>query len=286
MKIGEGEVIKNQIAKDGLIFPPKYLYRYCGNPEFILDLLLNKHIYHSLPSEFNDPFDCKPFIALKSQRCKCTATWYKAFCYLARTQHPNKPIMEIQTGARQAIDQNQYNNPAMLDKLERHLKDLGNIIRVCCFGVSPRNSMLWAHYAANQKGVAFQFRSAGLTDGASQSFRGFRVDYRRKPLDIEDYARAMEDAFENKNPFTFAELFYCSKSEQWVGEQEVRFFCPHDQKFIEFNEPALQSIIFGSSCSETLERTIRTTIATWTHKPRLFKTSVSKSSVKLYIEHC
>jgi hypothetical protein len=60
--------------------PIKYLYRYYGNEKYILDVLNNKQMYHCQPSEFNDPFDCRPLIALRHGIADDDTVW-KDFLY-------------------------------------------------------------------------------------------------------------------------------------------------------------------------------------------------------------
>ncbi len=79
--------MKNKTIK-GKDFPPKHLYRYYGNPEYIIDVIVNKRVYFSHPKDFNDPFDCKPYIWIKKGSGISKTTWYEAFYYLNKMKHP------------------------------------------------------------------------------------------------------------------------------------------------------------------------------------------------------
>jgi hypothetical protein len=67
--------------------------------------------------------------------------------------------------AESAFKEGKQKSKSELDELiVGQVKSLGEIIRVCCFARSPRNLMLWAHYARNHRGVVLMFRSSELVD--------------------------------------------------------------------------------------------------------------------------
>ena len=137
--------------------------------------------------------------------------------------------------------------------------------------------MMWAHYAANHKGVVLQFKKANMFN-SDTSYKGFDVEYYDKPIPLERYIKAMEET-ESGDEAAFARLIYCTKSDEWESEKEVRFFS--HEKFITYPEAMLTGIIFGSECSVHWQDHINTVLSSWSSKPSFFKEDSSISTTKL-----
>jgi hypothetical protein len=263
----------------------RFLYRYYGKDEYLLDVVINKRLYSCLPSEFNDPFDCRPLISIKYSNRTNQTTWHKLMYYMAMGQYPYLPPSELTKHADAALEKGLHKKPTWLSQLEESLKNVGALVRVCCFAKSPRNTMMWAHYARNHSGVAFQFRTAGLMDHRSGEFRGFDVTYIPSSVTVEELVYALERGFEHNDPLEMARLMYTTKTNDWVSENEVRFFSPLERSYIPFEESTLSGVIFGDKCSEFLVRKILSSLGRWRKLPRLFRVSIKRSSLKLWIQN-
>ncbi len=263
--------------------PTRFLYRYYGKDDYILDVLTNKRLYHCKPSEFNDPFDCRPLISIKHSRCEDDAIWRKFLYYLAKMQYPAVSAAELAKHVEEAFVKGLHRNPSWLSEVDEALKDVGARVRVCCFAKSPRNMMMWAHYAKNHSGLVFQFRTSGLRDAASGAYRGQDVQYVPGALGVQDYVDALEQGIDQGNVLEMSRIIYSTKTIHWEREEEVRFFTNRDRPYASFKEPALSGIIFGDKSSEWLIRRVLDALALWKHRPHLFKASIEKSSHKLWI---
>jgi hypothetical protein len=269
--------------------PPRFLYRYYQNKEYILDVLINKRLYHCQPSEFNDPFDCKPLISIRASRGNDDDIWRKFLYYHVKMwEEVNKsglPESELFKEADRAFAAGQHKDQSWLNEfIVEELKSLGAKIRVCCFAKSPRNMMMWAHYAKNHRGLAFIFHSSHLLDKASHEFRGQVVEYDSEPLGIGRLVHALGRHFKYCDVWPMANIIYARKTKDWVGEDEIRFFSMWDRPYLQFNEPALYGIVFGAKASKSLIQNVGGALDHWQIKPRLFKASIEKSTHKLRIE--
>jgi hypothetical protein len=271
-------------------YPQRFLYRYYGNKEeYILDVLINKRLYHCQPSEFNDPFDCRPLISIKRSSGNDNDLWRKfLYYYVKMYEEVNKsgiPESELMKEADRAFANGRHKDQSWLDEfIVKELKSLGAEIRVCCFAQSPRNMMMWAHYAKNHRGLALIFRSSQLLDKSSSEFRGQVVEYNSEPLGIERFVHALERRFDHGDVSAMANIIYAKKTKHWVGEDEIRFFSMPDHPYLEFNEAALYGIVFGAKTSKFLIQKVRGALDHWRIKPGLFKASIEKSTHKLWIE--
>jgi len=267
--------------------PPRFLCRYYGNKEYILDVLINKRLYYCQPSEFNDPFDCRPLISIMPSRDD--DIWRKfLYYYVKMYEKVNKsgiPESELMKEADRAFATGRHKDQLWLNEfIVKELKSLGAKIRVCCFAKSPRNMMMWAHYAKNHRGLAFIILSSQLLDQSSGEFRGQVVEYDSEPLGIERFVHALERFFNYGDVWAMANIIYAKKTKHWVGEDEIRFFSMRDCPYLQFNEPALYGIVFGARSSKFLIQKVRGSLDHWRIKPRLFKASTGKSTHKLWIE--
>jgi hypothetical protein len=260
-----------------------------AHKEYILDVLINKRLYHCQPSEFNDPFDCRPLISIRPSRGNDDDIWRKfLYYYVKMYEEVNRSGMtesELMKEADIAFATGRHKNQSWLNKfVVKELKSLGAKIRICCFAKSPRNMMMWAHYAKNHRGLAFIFRSLQLRDKSSGEFRGQVVEYDSEPLGIERFVLALERYYKHRDVWPMANIIYARKTKHWASEGEIRFFSMQDRPYLQFNETALYGIIFGAKSSRFLIQKVRGTLDHWRIKPQLFKASIKKSTHKLWIE--
>ena len=263
----------------------RFLYRYYGKEEYILDVVTNRRLYFCRPSEFNDPFDCRPLISIKYSNCENQKTWHKLMYYLAMAQYPHLPPSELVKHADAALEKGLHKDRTWLSEVDESLKTVGELVRVCCFAKSPRNMMMWAHYARNHSGVVFQFLTSGLIDQYSGEFRGKEVTYAPSAVEVEEFVYALERGYEHDDPLEMARLIYGTKMSDWERENEVRFFSTLERPYISFEESTLSGIVFGDRCSEWLMRRILDSLERWRKRPRVFKTAIEQSSHKLLIQN-
>jgi len=256
-----------------------FLYQYHRNLDYVLDTIVNKRLYFSAPSDFNDPFDCRPKFSLFSCKNDAENVWRRYFSLLAKHQYPGISNAEAEKCADAEILNGKHRDKDWLCGSDESIKEeLSKIApRICCFSKFPRNAMMWAHYADNHKGVVLQFKKANMI-GNDTSYRGFDVEYYDKPIPLERYVKAMEQT-ESGDEAAFGRLIYLTKSSDWTSEKEVRFLSR--EIYMAFPETMLTGIIFGSECSVHWRDHIYTALSAWSTRPSLFKEDSSISSIKL-----
>ncbi len=262
--------------------PRKHLYRYYSNADFILDVLRYRRLYHCLPMEFNDPFDCRPLLTIRHSKCN-NGTWHKLFFHLAKFQYPEETTEELTKHADAAMAKGLHKDTAWLSEVDETFKTIGSLVRVCCFATDARNMMMWTHYAANHQGLALVFRTAFLLDDQSKEFRGQAVTYVPSALGVHEYVDAIEKDSTNEDSAAMARIIYSTKTKHWRGEEEIRFFTSKERTHLSFPESALCAIVFGDRCWEHLIGHVIEALKDWDHKPRLFKASITKATHKLWI---
>jgi len=259
-----------------------FLYRYYGRLDFVLDAIDNRRIYFASPSAFNDPYDCRPKFSLSFCKNDPERYWKRYFFLLAKNQYPGISEREARKHSQAAIAKGKHRDKVWLGQAAEAIRTLGGTPpRICCFSKSPRNPMMWAHYANNHKGVALQFRKT-LTLDVDGSYKGFHVEYYRRRIPLKRYVKAIEASLRT-DPLAFARLIYCSKSHEWNSEQEVRIFS--HEPYLTYPEEMLTGVLLGSECGVDWENQISAAFSSWASKPKLFREDRSISSVKLCFRH-
>ncbi len=258
-----------------------FLYRYYGNIEYALDVVLNTRLYFSLQSEFNDPFDCLPKFSLLSCKNDGEEKWRRFLAILAKYENPKISESELQHRIDNTLQNQRHPSAEWLKgaDIERDasLRKILNDRRICCFTKCPRNQMMWAHYANNHHGLVLQFRQKYMADGKTGETKYFPVEYYKNAINLEQYISIFEKGL--RNPLEFANFMYCSKSEEWAGEKEIRFFSK--EKYIPFPEEMLTGILFGSNAPESRIQNFSQLVSKWKTKPNIFKENLEESRNKM-----
>jgi hypothetical protein len=248
----------------------RFLYRYYGNFEYALDVIKNKRIYFSLPSDFYDPFDCKPKFSLLACKNDGVESWIELLKLIELYVNPTISENALNEKVKETLAGKSHPSIDWLKSYEYEkeiaIRTLLSGIRICCFTKSPRNQMLWAHYAKNHRGVVFQFRTKYMADGNTGEAKMFPVTYCDKPIRLRQYIEIFKAG--QKDPLEYARFQYCSKSQEWSSEDEVRFFSKYT--YVPFPERMLTGIIFGSKTPKDIINEFKGLREKWHLKPNLF----------------
>lgn len=251
-----------------------YVYRYYSNFEYVLDTVVNRRIYFPSPEELNDPFDCRPKFSLLHCKNDPEADWKLYLSYLAKCEYKGISDDEAYKHADAAINKNLHKDNKWLSDADKSIKDsIGECLkdfRICSFSKSPRNQMMWAHYADDHKGIVLQFRASDFRD------RVFDIDYYKQPIPLKKYVDAIKKTAEDDET-AFAQLTWCSKSDEWSGEDEVRSISRN--KYNEYPEEMLTGILIGSECPSHRIVLLLKSISSWKKKPKIFKEAPERSSL-------
>lgn len=191
---------------------PEYLYKYrtFDSEGHWKDILLNRRLYMSLASNFNDPFEGQlfPFD---------TGTCGNSINLIAGKA--NKDVAQF-------------------------LKNY----RVLCLSGNIRNKAMWAYYADNYKGFALQFRTRKLSidpEKINHFSNARRVIYKS---DNEYIPCRQVHGYKHLKEVQRQCLLY--KSADWKQEEEFRIIRGKNNKFFHFDSDDLVSVILGAKISE------------------------------------
>lgn len=225
----------------------KYLSLYHYQP-YLRDrleaTLRDRAIYLPSPSEFNDPWDCRPWFDLAVlDDAVMRERHIKWFIDLVPSVNDANEADELRRNPQQLKN--------FIEKLSRELGDkINQDHRLYCLTPKNNNPLMWSHYADKHKGVCLQF------DTHTESIaRAFKVSYQKKlPLCI-----ILEHA---DGAATRALL---TKSDVWKYEKEFRLIARDARVkqlpnipvatdgFMPIGDRALVGIIIGCQCDDADE---------------------------------
>lgn len=170
--------------------------RYCR--EHLLQTLVDKTLYLSRPSGFNDPWDCRPWFnpdALEDDDIR-----EKTIQWLVTASDGKESAA--------ALRENGLLLRVQVEAYEQHIiKKIDAEYRVYCLTPNRANLLMWSHYGQNHKGIALHF------DTRTEPMIGaFQVNYR----DSLPSSMLVED---DMDAVTKALL---TKSDVWSYENEFR----------------------------------------------------------------
>ena len=231
-----GEQLPNQ--------PPDVLYQYCG--ERAVDIFENGRVKSSTPSTLNDPFEWKPSV---DEEATAEQIWNTMNRLDKKQPLPTPP-------SRQMVAKMKNEVP---DAARRHQEgfrvDLEKHTRIICLSQRNDGILMWAHYADRHSGFVVGFRSDLLRFGHPQS-QLVQVQYAlQRPVIPHPYVAPPD----HDQLIEMVSL----KSPEWRYEEEWRLLVSvshleRDQDetdsnlYLPIRPEAVERVIFGSRCSDTL----------------------------------
>jgi hypothetical protein len=247
------------------------LYRFArigeDNIEFLRGLLVNRKLYHALPNQFNDPFECKPHFNWPSQPQNVQKI-RKHLIKVARERGCSRKEAE-------GLISKKFKKPGFIEEkiygaIQRSLSE----IRICCFTKQKENLLFWAHYADSHKGFCLEYDATLLPIKSA-----FKVTYNDEYPEVNypwpQDARGLAPAL--------------IKSEVWCYEEEYRIlYVPEanskpegDGQSLLLPENAIKSIYFGENIDPKNKEKILELINEGPFKPDVWQAQLSRSSFKL-----
>jgi Protein of unknown function (DUF2971) len=247
----------------------KFLYKYRSiNSKGLERIFSHNELYHSDPTTFNDPFDCRPLITTHRNDFKRNE-FYKS---IAKQQFPNANKKQIKNEVKKNPSFKKLKLPVFLENcFIKFLKDYG----LYCLSEIPDNILMWSHYSDSHKGVCLQFKA----DKERTIFwEAFKVTYQ------EEYPKV--NIMDMGNKTQFFDLF-ATKSNSWEYEQERRIIKSPDEggsKVYSFQPELLTGVILGAKMSKEDEETINKWVSKNQTPIPIYKATINKKSYTIDIK--
>lgn len=237
--------------------------------EYLRALLVHGKLYHSLPSQFNDPFECTPHWSPPTTEAE-EKEIRRHFSALLRVQNPglSRPVSRRMVAA--AMADKPFFHKSMRDAISATYSE----IRICCFTANKDNLLMWSHYADAHRGFCLEF------DARAEPFlRAHKVAYSTAYPVMPYPVRANGDAL----------IPALTKSKEWEYEQEYRSFLSSELENAPRNDgssclldgAALKAVYFGARMTPKHRGVVTSLIREGLFRPDFWEAKISENAFEL-----
>lgn len=217
------------------------LYRYRSmNSKNLSRTFTHCEVYFSSPTQFNDPFDCKPPFSITAYTRNDLQYHYReAFRLNCSGLSDSQFEAMIEKAVASIYENDTFESLVAIPFLDTNI-DVNSELGVLCLTEVPDDILMWSHYADGHRGIAFQFDKARL-----ESAFGYcrKVDYKNNIIELKDIT--------GTSPNELANLLLLKKAGRWEYEKEWRIIVDPGFNDIPgcriypFPKEALSGVIFG-----------------------------------------
>lgn len=244
------------------------LYKYRSCDQRTWEILLNRRLFLATPACMNDPLDSSIDIEKEYERArehfiKIDTYPDKRLSFLFFLLNSSNRFKNPITGEKLTLNQAVYN----------FIQQLG----ILSLSKTPRDALLWAHYANGHRGICLEFNFEELN--LDNVFISSEVRYLKEPPykdifiklthELGTFVRPWEnhhhsdeegDAFYTKQLAELMDGNLLVKSEKWSYEDEYRLISSNSGRHA-FDPKALKRVIFGCKTSDHDIESIRNIIS-------------------------
>lgn len=242
--------------------PPKKLYRYSPDNQWVESTILRRELYLASPATFNDPFDCQIKCHFSGKPANAKAR-IKDILLRSRERfrapkHRFKVVSKVVAAANAG---KLYCEMELENKLRRRLAEDG----VICFCEDPLSILMWSLYSEKHTGLCLEFdTTVDSWIGESRKVQYLNAYPSLNFVDSDDWDKL------------FLSLIL-SKSKKWKHEKEWRFFDsdpPFNRKRC-FPPRALTGIYFGARMAAERKAELARKYGNLPSGPTLWELSIS-----------
>lgn len=230
-------------------------------------LLTDGWLFHNLPQQFNDPFECKPQFKWPDMNPKEVEGFKEDILFLQN-------IIPRENRKEVTLDDLLKDNE-LRERLEKGVSSIYSQFRLCCFTKCNNNLLFWSHYADSHKGYCMRFNAKGTVISNARKVH-YSVEYPSFSFPIfSDMLKTLEPVL--------------NKSTDWDKEDEYRsIFAPfgegqlaNDGECLSLEVDEITDIYFGASMEERYKNEIIELVKKGKFKPRFWNTVLSSREFKL-----
>lgn len=232
----------------------EHLYKYGRLNEHSESLFSEPRIWFSVPSQFNDPFECYPWYSFEGtneQKVESAAR-------MLRNQNPDLTPHSANAEAVSLFLQGHHRNPEVqASAREDALRKLESVGMYCLSRI--RDSILmWSHYACDHRGYCLEFNATDHMFKEAQC-----VHYSDDYPAVEFYSTPIEKQ---------VELVFLTKYLGWRYEQEWRIIDFRNGSGIKpYPRDLLTGVVFGTRMPDSDKALIRSWVNRRGHNVKFYQ---------------
>ena len=238
--------------------------------EYLELLFVEGKLFHPLPSQFNDPFECKPHFRWPEKATEIQKI-RKHLIKVARNE--GRPKKEAEAVVAQSMAKEGFIRNAIYGAVSRTLGE----VRVCSFTSYKENLLFWAHYADSHRGFCIEYDATTLPISYA-----FKVHYSNNypevtyPAPVD--ARGLKPVL--------------IKSKEWAYEEEFRTILvpeavrqpKNDGTSLILSGKEIKNLYFGALMDDNHKKLLLELINKGPFNPGIWQTTLAQSEFKLKFE--
>lgn len=237
-----------------------------NNIEYLSHLFIEGKLYHSVPENFNDPFECRPHFNWPNSPSKVQGIRKHLIKVLVKNGYTRK-------NSNMLVSKNMGRPGFIQDKIYSSIQRVFSEIRIASFTTKKENLLFWSHYADSHKGFCVEYDSTLMPISYA-----FKVQYK------DEYPEVIYPSKNDVVNFKPALI----KSTAWEYEEEYRIiFVPeafqpkNDGTSLILNDKEMKNVYLGANMTNENKKTLVDMIERGPFNPGIWDVSLSKSSFKL-----
>ena len=263
------EFNKHHPHPDGVGVTSLYRFYKINNKHIdrLRHIFVDRKLYHALPSQLNDPFECRPHFNWQNNPEKIQKIHNHLTKVAIERGHSKK-------SAKKLITQNIKKPGFIKDTISSSILRTFGEIRICSFTTKKENLLFWSHYADSHRGFCIEFDATKMPIAYA-----FKVHYQ------EDYPKVEYPRPTDARGFKPALI----KSTSWEYEEEFRTIFvpvatkqpPNDGDSLILRGDEILNVYLGSNISRENRELLAEIIDSGPFSTRIWSASISGSSFSL-----
>ena len=250
---------------------PTQLHRYRSlegdGAEYLERTIRLGEVYFPKPTQFNDPFDCRPVHSMQAPKQSLKDFYSGVYARQAKGMNRSDRRAEIRD-----IGRNPTRDPTLRKNLEgfrrMYHSSVTDKIGILCLSEVPDDILMWAHYANSHAGVCLVFNTDSPYLSNAQP-----VIYTKKRPKINPVFDTHEDMLDRA---------LLTKSDHWAYEREWRAFSYKDGFGVRHIPlVSLNGVILGAQISSSNKKKIKQWISSRLTPMSLFEAELSEEEFSI-----
>ncbi|WP_133480200.1 DUF2971 domain-containing protein [Cognatilysobacter segetis] len=236
---------------------------------FVERIFTHNELYFARPSQFNDPFDCYPVVAIRGTDKEIR----KYVSALYQRRHPNMSRQERRAKFK-AMAREPFRDPRSrftAENMQRAMRETVEMAGILSLAERADHVLMWSHYTNSHKGICLRFKA---TPDIPFFARAQPVIYQRERPSLNPVRDSAYDQIDKA---------VLTKADYWEYEKEWRIV-EHDLGPGAHIYPAaaLDGVIFGACCEpDTIDKVRKLLV----RRPiELMQARVSKTEFRIHVE--
>lgn len=242
-------------------------YKYGRVNEYAEALFTTSQVFFESPGNLNDPFECRPWIALNRSDPLRLMDSLKA---LARRQDPGRSEADVTALAKTMFDAPGEESMDALRKVM--IENIDERVGIYCMTERRDSIVMWSHYADGHRGYCLEFDARNKNERFGAA----------RPVEYVDQYPAFE-AFQT-SAWEQPEIIFFKKHTGWEYEAEWRVIdYVHGPGLKDYPPELLTSVILGMNMSDEHEANIREWVEQRGHPVKFYRARRDEREFRLHI---